>query len=319
MPHDASPARTADRERARARHAWMRARAALERSGGRRRDPRWFDRVWRPLRKALIAIDDSQRLRHLYWRGVRNALDIRLERRELAFAALPAAFDGYTILHLSDTHFGKLEETAERLRACVAGVEADACVLTGDYAVRYRDHPDEAVGPLGAVFATLTLRDGVFAVLGNHDGVALVAPLEDLGVRVLVNETAVIARDGARLHLTGLDDVHYFASAEAFAALRAAPSGFKIALVHSAEAAKEAAAAGFALYLAGHTHGGQVCLPGGWPIVTNQRCRRAYARGLWRCGDMTGYTSRGIGVSFLPVRFNSSGEAALITLRRAAG
>ena len=76
-----------------------------------------------------------------------------------------------------------------------------------------------------------------------------------------------------------------------------------------------AADGGFRLYLAGHTHGGQVCLPGGRPIITHMSRHRRYARGLWRHGAMVGYTSTGLGVSALPVRFNSRGEVVMITLR----
>jgi predicted MPP superfamily phosphohydrolase len=80
--------------------------------------------------------------------------------------------------------------------------------------------------------------------------------------------------------------------------------------------ADHAAAAGYALYLCGHTHGGQICLPGG-RIVFSQlvRCRHA-ASGLWHEGNMVGYTTTGLGVSPPTVRFNVRGEAALITLRR---
>ena len=92
------------------------------------------------------------------------------------------------------------------------------------------------------------------------------------------------------------------------------PEGFKIALIHSPEFVDAAAENGFQLYLAGHTHGGQVCLPGGWPIITHMTRYRRYARGLWRHGEMVGYTSTGVGVSGLPVRFNTRGEVALITL-----
>ena len=74
---------------------------------------------------------------------------------------------------------------------------------------------------------------------------------------------------------------------------------------------------GFHLYLTGHTHGGQICLPGGRPILTHLTQHRRYARGQWRHGAMQGYTSTGIGVSALPVRYNNRGEVALITLRRA--
>ena len=70
------------------------------------------------------------------------------------------------------------------------------------------------------------------------------------------------------------------------------------------------------LYLTGHTHGGQICLPGGLPIITNAKTPRRYAQGLWQHGAMTGYTTTGVGVSVMPVRFFSKGEVAIITLRR---
>ncbi len=144
----------------------------------------------------------------------------------------------------------------------------------------------------------------------------MVEGFEDLGIEVLINQTRTIQRGEALIHVTGTDDVHYFYTDAARAALDGAPKGFKIALIHSAELADVAAEAGFSLYLAGHTHGGQVCLPGGIPIITHMSRHRRYASGLWRHGSMIGYTTTGIGVSGLPVRFNTRAEAVLITLRR---
>ena len=154
------------------------------------------------------------------------------------------------------------------------------------------------------------------AVLGNHDPSVMADALAHFGITTLVNETLTIERDDARLVLTGLDDVHRFYTAAADAALTAAPAGFRIALVHSAEIADRAAAAGFALYLCGHTHGGQICLPGGRALLTMLRRCHFGARGEWRCGAMIGYTSNGLGVGDVPLRFNSRGEIAVITLRR---
>ena len=79
------------------------------------------------------------------------------------------------------------------------------------------------------------------------------------------------------------------------------------------ELADVAAANGFDLYLAGHTHGGQVCLPGGRPIITHMVRLRRYASGLWRHGSMVGYTSTGVGITALPVRYFSRGEVVLLT------
>jgi len=272
---------------------------------------------WRPLRAFVRRVDVAALLRGLYWRGVRNALDIRLLQHEVALSGLPPAFDGYRILHITDPHITRLDETAARLRACIEGVEADLCVMTGDYGDGRRRDTEQTIAALRPVIAALRVRDGILATLGNHDSLRLVAPLESLGARVLVNETATVARGADKVHFTGLDDVHHFYSEAAPAALRAAPEGFRIALVHSPEIADVAARAGFALYLSGHTHGGQICLPGGRPIATNLRRHRRFASGFWRCGAMVGYTSRGAGVSFLPLRFNSFGEVTLYTLRTA--
>jgi predicted MPP superfamily phosphohydrolase len=153
-------------------------------------------------------------------------------------------------------------------------------------------------------------------VLGNHDSVAIVDPLEAQGVRVLVNEWVTVARGRERIVVTGLDDVHYFESPMAYKAIAAAPEGFRIVLVHSPEAAGAAAFNGHDLYLCGHTHGGQICLPGGRMIFTGQRGERRFARGRWACGRMAGFTNRGAGASMLPVRFNAAPEIAFITLRR---
>ncbi len=297
-----------------ARRVWAEARAAIERQRSR---GTWYDRCARPIDTVWGRIDWRRLLGGVYRRGVRNALDIELRRIDVAFDALPGAFDGYTVLHLSDLHLDSLEDTAGRVAALVAGLEVDACALTGDFADSRRRGVANSLDPLGRVIAAVAARDGLFATLGNHDSAKLVEPLERLGVRVLVNERVAIERGGARIHLTGLDDVHYFYTEKAREALLAAPEGFNVALVHSPEIVETAARAGFAFYLTGHTHGGQICLPGGRPIVTNLRAPRAYAAGLWRCRDMTGYTSTGAGVSIPPLRFNVRGEVTLITLRRA--
>ncbi len=146
----------------------------------------------------------------------------------------------------------------------------------------------------------------------------MVEPFEKLGIRMLANETLSLARGADTVHLTGIDDVHYYYTVGALETLRAIPEGFNIALVHSPEIVEPAAAAGVSFYLTGHTHGGQICLPGGLPIITNIAGRRIFATGAWRCGAMMGYTSPGAGISGLPVRYFSRSEAALITLRRCA-
>lgn len=300
-----------------ARARWLERRVALERLntkhtpfGVKPRHRKQFRRAQRVLGVVLKAAG-------LYGRGRRNALDIRLTSEIFAFPDLPAAFDGYRLLHVTDPHFDTLEGTAARVAELVRGCDADLLVLTGDYKRRVHGPFDHVLPDLAAVVDAVQPRDGAVALLGNHDPAAMVEPLEKIGLRVLLNETISLARGDASLHLTGCDDVHYFYTPAADAALAAAPAGFRIALVHSPELAFHAARTGHRLYICGHTHGGQVCLPGGTPILTANELGHRFVSGRWRQDDMQGFTSRGAGTSGLPVRFFTRGEVTLITLRRA--
>lgn len=251
-----------------------------------------------------------------YARGVRNALDLELTRLELPVTGLPAAFDGYRILHVSDSHLDMLPALTDVAARLLDGIEVDLLALTGDVHGRQRHSLGQSVEPLKRALAGVTVRGRRLAVLGNHDPVEMMEALEGLGFEVLVNQSTILSRGGEVVRVTGLDDVHNFYSAAARAALDEQVDDCRIALVHSAEMADHAAAAGCALYLCGHTHGGQVCLPGGRIVFTQLvRCRHA-ASGVWREGAMTGYTSPGLGVAPPTVRFNCRGGAAVITLRR---
>lgn len=297
--------------------AWAAERAVIEAGLDRtmaNRMRRWLQR--RAFDAAVWQFGVALRLSGLYERGVRNALTLDLTEIELGFTGLPPAFDGYRILHLADLHIDALPGLAERVVALVDGVEVDLCVLTGDYRFRVGGGHEAILEPMRAVIEAVRARDGKVATLGNHDSVAMVRPFEAMGLNVLVNQILTLERGGDRLHVVGVDDVHTFRTRAAVQAIETVPEGFLLALVHSPEFVELAAEAGVSLYLTGHTHGGQVCLPGGWPIVTSSKAGRALAVGLWRRGEMLGYTSRGIGVSSLPVRFNCRGEATVITLRR---
>lgn len=277
------------------------------------RRPRWRHRFFSLL---LAIFGQALRLTPFFARGRRNALDLELARLEISFPGLPASFDGYRILHISDSHLDVLPSVADAAERLLGDVEADLLALTGDVH-GWPDSPiDLSVGLLARALGRVRVRDRRLAVLGNHDPVEMVAALEGLGVETLVNRSVTLGRNGESIRITGLDDVHSFYSPAARAALDPGDGGFQIALVHSAEMADHAASAGYALYLCGHTHGGQICLPGRRPVFTQLvRCRHG-ASGLWREGIMVGYTTPGLGVSPPTVRFNSRGGAALITLRR---
>lgn len=263
---------------------------------------------------AHAVIRGSLRLVGLYGRGRRNALNARVVHNELRLAALPRAFDGYTILHLSDLHLdmgkGIVHALIERVRA----VDYDLCVLTGDY--RYLTY-----GPYEPALEALErlrahLKDPVYAVLGNHDTIRMLPGMEDLGIRVLLNEAVRIRRKRATIYLAGIDDAHYYRVDNIQKAAHDIPhEAFSILLSHSPEPYRHAAHADFKLMLCGHTHGGQICLPGGIPIITDADCPRALARGPWRYHGLTGYTSVGAGSSIVEVRLNCRPEITLHRLR----
>lgn len=248
-------------------------------------------------------------------RGRRNVLDIRLRDNEIRLARLPPAFEGYRLLHLSDLHIDMSEAHRERLIESVRGVPHDLCVLTGDF--RFR-----AFGPYAPTLDALArlrphLGESVYAVLGNHDTIRMVPGMEALGIAVLMNESVRIERQGEVLMLAGIDDAHYFQTHNFHkAAADLAPDDCAILLSHTPEPYRQAAHADFSLMLSGHTHGGQICLPGGIPILTDSSAPRATARGSWRHHGMAGYTSVGCGSSVVDVRFNCPPEITLHRLRR---
>ena len=161
---------------------------------------------------------------------------------------------------------------------------------------------------LGFVMNILSIQSAVsYGHVGNS---AAMFPLQRLGFETLINRSVVLTRNGHSVRATGLDDVHAFYTPAARAALGAKAEEFRIALVHSAEMADHAAAAGYALYLCGHTHGGQVSLPFiGPPIVPSR-----YAAGLFHLGKTRLYVNRGVGVIPPPVRFRVRPEISVFTL-----
>lgn len=255
------------------------------------------------------------KLSGLYWRGQKNATNVQLRRNTIICARLPAAFDGFRILHLSDLHTDKNERAMARVAELVRGLDYDLCVLTGDYR-------GATSGPYEATLKGLEpirkdLRGAIYAVLGNHDSILMVPGMEALGICVLLNEAAQIVRGNDRIHVVGIDDAHYFRVDNIEkAAGDVPPNEFSILLSHTPEVYRQAAHAGFDAMLSGHTHGGQICLPGSIPITLDSVLPRSMGAGAWTYHEMQGYTSVGAGTSIVPVRINCLPEITLHELRR---
>lgn len=251
----------------------------------------------------------------LYWRGAGNAAKVELRHNRIVSPHLPQAFDGVTILQLSDLHVEMSEAAMRRVIALVQGLTYDLCVLTGDYRGDTFGRYDTTLAGMAPVRAALT--GPVYGVLGNHDTIRLVPGLEAMGIKVLLNESETLDRGGERIHLAGIDDAHFYRVDNIEKASAQIPNDeFSILISHTPEIYRQAAHADFNLLLSGHTHGGQICLPGRIPITLDSVLPRSLGAGPWRYHDMIGYTSVGAGVCIVPVRFNCPPEITLHRLTR---
>ena len=232
-------------------------------------------------------IRTTLKLTGLYWRGVRNAQRIRVNHNYLAFETLPSRFDGFTVLHISDLHVDMNEGAMRRLTELLPGLDYDLCVLTGDYRGATFGAFDATLEGLARVRSEL--RGQVYGVLGNHDTIRMVPGLEEMRIRMLLNECEVIEN----------------------AASKIPHGGFSILLSHTPEIYRQAAHARFDLLLGGHTHGGQICLPGSIPITLDSVLPRRMGAGSWNYHEMMGYTSVGVGSSIVAVRINCLPEITL--------
>jgi predicted MPP superfamily phosphohydrolase len=262
------------------------------------------------LRSSHLLIRACLKLTGLYWRGQRNAAQIEVRHHYIASFQIPKPFDGYTILHLSDLHVDMSRDAMARLTAILREISYDLCVLTGDYR-------GQTFGPYQAALIGMSricteLKKPAYGVLGNHDTVCMLRGLEEMGIRMLLNEHEQIKRDGECIHLAGIDDAHFYRADNIEKAASEIPTDeFSILLSHTPEIYREAALADFKLLLSGHTHGGQICLPGQIPVTLGSVLPRHMGAGPWRHRDMIGYTSVGAGSSIVPVRFNCPPEITL--------
>ncbi|MBC8207996.1 MAG: CDP-archaeol synthase [Desulfobulbaceae bacterium] len=255
----------------------------------------------------------------LYDRGISNALNVQVKHHHLNFTNLPPGFAGFRILLLTDLHLDGLDTLTENIIDKINGLDYDLCLMGGDLRMELFGPAAPCLRQLRKLIPALKCPYGVLGVLGNHDCIEMIPDLEEVGITMLVNDFWEIKKNGESIWIVGVDDPHYYKMANAEEAYKHIPEGaFSIFLAHSPEAYDEAATHGATLYLCGHTHGGQICLPDKQPLITNSRAPRRTAAGLWQHRDMTGITSRGTGTSSIPLRFNCPGEILLITLHQPA-
>jgi predicted MPP superfamily phosphohydrolase len=227
-------------------------------------------------------------------------------------ARLPAAWDGLTILHLSDLHFHGTPDRAyfEVILDRCAAWRPDIVCLTGDIADSDTHHI--WIEPL---LGKLTWKIGAFAILGNHDHrheVAVIrAELRDLGMVVLENSWREVQVRGEKLIVIGHEGPWLRGQPD----LSACPEGpFRLCLSHTPDHMAWARRNKVDLMLAGHVHGGQIRMPPFGSILVPSTCGRRYDWGAYEEGGTLLYVSRGLSGEH-PVRFNCRPEVTLITLR----
>lgn len=252
----------------------------------------------------------------------------KLVAMEVVLSRLPAAFDGFTIAQLSDFHYDD-HFSVVPLRAAIEivnKVHPDLVVLTGDFVTvpifhrRFHNakRAASAAEPCAILLGQLQPHLGMVSILGNHDVESdpprIIETLNSHGLPVLRNRSIPIEHGGSRIWLCGLDSV-WEGNPDMDAALHGVPRDeMVVLLVHEPDFADEAAHYPVDLQLSGHSHGGQIWLPGiGAPWLP--LFARKYPRGLHRIGPLTLYTNIGLGTIRLPIRLNCPPEVTLFTLR----
>lgn len=241
-------------------------------------------------------------------------------RIEVPVHGLPPAFDGFTVVQISDTHVG-IWTRPGHIRQIVARVNAmnpDLIVLTGDYVNRFERNCTRS----GESLRGLKAKHGVFAVLGNHDywvnADAMTKALRDSGVDVLFDEQRTISIGRESITLVGLDDEWEGNPDYEKAFEGVSPDRICITIAHNPDAVLHLEGKPVALLLSGHTHGGIINLPWIGPIATTTKLDRKYSSGMYEINGIRFYVSRGIGlVSGIPFRLRCPPEVPVFVLKPA--
>jgi len=243
---------------------------------------------------------------------------VDVEPVPLVLPRLAAEFDGYRIAHISDLHLDDWM-TRERLARAVELVNRqspDLVAITGDF---FTYAPERFAGDMVSLLGSLAARDGVVAVLGNHDhwtDATVVRRVISAGGAINVsNGVHTLRRGAAMLHVAGVDDV-WEDQDRLDLVLEALPqAGAALLLAHEPDYADVSAATGrFDLQLSGHSHGGQVVLPWRGPPILPHLAQK-YPLGLYQVGRMRQYTNRGLGMVSPRVRLNCRPEVTVLTLK----
>jgi predicted MPP superfamily phosphohydrolase len=237
---------------------------------------------------------------------------IGVTQASLQVSGLPPALDGLRVGLLTDIHHSGMVPAEDVSRAVELALaqKPDLIVLGGDY-VTFGDRA--FVGPVAELLAPLQAPHGVFAILGNHDDDRdMPAALVAQHIQVLKDARTRVEIRGEGLELVGIR--YWTRRAADIARILKKTEDTVLLLAHDPRRLPEAAALDIPAVLSGHTHGGQVLVPGIGPIVTRKRF--PIIQGVGAQDNTSIFVSRGVGTVYVPVRINCPPEVAMITLKR---
>ena len=262
-----------------------------------------------PLRTLALNLTEAARA------ALTEPFRLSIEHQAIYLRRIPREFEGFRIVQLSDVHHSPFTSVRQIERAVETAnsLQPDMIALTGDYVSKERRY----AAPCAELLGKLKARNGVFAVLGNHDHWTDAALITDLfraeGITVLVNQGMRFEKEGAAFWLAGVDDTMVGLEDLSLALAGASEDEMKLVLAHNPVILRKAARASVDLVLSGHTHGGQVNLRS--DRNKSGRPRRRLLKGLARQGETQIYVTRGLGTVVLPVRFGCPPEVSLLELR----
>lgn len=235
----------------------------------------------------------------------------------LSFNRLPDAFSGLKIVHISDLHIGDFygkDHVADIVKR-VNQLKPDILCFTGDLVEDNVDMLDEITPILKKIRTNLAK----IAILGNHDYRAgaekkVQLCLRNSGFIVLNNENISFARNGFKIHIAGIEDMMFGNPSIEKSIANIPEDHFIIMLAHEPDFADTVSQYPIDLQLSGHSHGGQILIPFIGPIFKPDGAKN-YLKGLQKVSNTMLYTSRGIGTTFLPIRFNCRPEITVFTLK----
>lgn len=264
---------------------------------------------------------------------------MKVRREVLKIPGLNSKLAGNKILHVSDLHFDKKLENDRELWDHLHAGTADLILITGDFVTHGRN-----IRPVVEYLDGSQARDGVFGVLGNHDYAYLtlkqhvrhrimkkepipndwrrmIVLLSEIGIRVLINESALVRTPtGARMFIEGTDDPVMGHPKIADRNSEYDSADLRILMSHSPDIlySSELRKKKFDILFSGHTHGGQIRVPGVGALLTGTNyATRQESYGTFKTlGGMFVNVSAGIGYSLLPIRINCPAELVLIELAR---